>query len=599
MPHANALSIDDRLNPDPRIFRAQIQTLYQTLPVSVAGALLVVLVYGFIISFWEPTSTVVAWCTAMALQFALWIYGVRSYRKVNAKGPLKENTVIRLARRVVWGSLVAGCAWGYAGVAFITNFSSVPADYQYLLMLSLAGMITGAAFAQGSYLTAFWAFALPSCAPVILGLLLSGKLLQFMFGLTALFFMAAVWRFVLVLNRTLLNAFELQFANADLAKQLAQQHELLLQANAAKSKFLASASHDLRQPLHAMELFVEALRQTRQEHVRQQITDKLRRSTAAMRGLLDALLDISKLDAGVVTPRLECIPLAPLLSLTVEELRDAAQAKGLYLRVRVSSSAATVTDPGLLKSIVSNLVSNAVRYTVNGGVLLSVRRSAAHWLIDVYDTGPGIALQFQEEVFREFVQLHNPQRDRTQGLGLGLAIVRRLTVLLKHDLELRSKPGAGCRFRLKVPVHQAPLIERAENVYRGPLELGALVVVIDDELEGCQAMQMVLSAWGLRCVYAPDAKSAALALANESARPLLIISDYRLRDGDGIQAIAFIRAEYNVDAEMAALLLTGDTAVQDLQRLQASGIELMHKPVDTTALQDLLWRLSRQRAAVV
>lgn len=111
-------------------------------------------------------------------------------------------------------------------------------------------------------------------------------------------------------------------------------------------------------------------------------------------------------------------------------------------------------------------------------------------------------------------------------------------------------------------------------------------------------MQMVLSAWGLRCVYAPDAKSAALALANESARPLLIISDYRLRDGDGIQAIAFIRAEYNVDAEMAALLLTGDTAVQDLQRLQASGIELMHKPVDTTALQDLLWRLSRQRAAV-
>lgn len=582
---------------DPRVLREQLRTQHQTLPMTVAGSVFIVVLWATVISFWVELTTVIWWSIAMLLQFGFWHQGALRYRQRSKSGPLSDESVRRMTRHTVWGSLLSGCLWGVSSVLFFPSPGEVHVDYQYLLMLTLAGLVAGAAFSQGSYLPAFYAYAIPCATPIIALLLLQGILIQAMFAFSAIFFILVVMRMAQILNQTLLSSFETRFANEDLVKHIAQQHQTVTEASAAKSKFLASASHDLRQPLHAMELFIEALRQFELAEAPRQITEKLRGSTTAMRELLDALLDISKLDAGVVQPQIEVLDLQRLAMLVCEQHRSAAELKGIELRLNIAPKLATQSDPGLLRSILSNLVSNAIRYTDTGGVLVSCRSRKNEWLIDVIDTGHGIAQEQQREIFKEFIQLHNPQRDRTQGLGLGLAIVRRLASLLDHQIELRSTPGRGSRFRIHLDKQPWTLVP-AEKPRPQTIQLraGALVVVVDDEANVRDAMATMLSAWGLRSLCHPDADSALLALADEAEVPLLLISDYRLGGStNGIQVIAYLRSAYNADSELPALLITGDTGSADLRVAKESGILVMHKPIDTEELRRLLGRLSQER----
>ena len=591
------LAFAPRPTTDLRILREQLHIQNQTLPMSMGGSFFIVVLWAIVISFWIPLFTVIWWSMAMMLQFALWYYGATRYRERVKNGAISDRAVLRMARLSVWGSLVSGCLWGVSSIVFFPSPGSVHVEYQYLLMLTLAGLISGAAFAQGSYLPAFYAFAIPSAAPVIILLMSQGILIQAMFGFSAIFYLLMIARMAMVLNQTLVNSFQIRFANEDLADRIAQQHQTVLDASSAKSKFLASASHDLRQPLHAMEMFVEAIRQCDLDDTPRRITEKLRGSTAAMRELLDALLDISKLDAGVIVPKPDTVDLHRLIKLVCDEFRPSAQAKGLSLRVKVPEHTATQSDPALLKSILSNLVGNAIRYSDHGGVLVTCRSAGANWLLDVHDTGHGIASAQRQEIFKEFVQLHNPQRDRAQGLGLGLAIVRRLADLLGHKVELESTVNRGSRFRIHVAKQLwRPAATTAPMMSSSSLEQGALVVIVDDELSVREAMEMMLETWGLRTSSHPDAASALLALADEPLIPLLLVCDYRLAGAtNGIQVIEKIRSEYNVDSELPALLMTGDTGTADLQVAKNSGIRVMHKPVETDQLRAYLEQLSLER----
>ncbi len=587
---------------DPRIFNEQVHTQYQTLPVSLGGSVVAVSFYSLAMTVWQPLGWVLVWFAAMLLQFAARAWGLHRYRQRLQKGPLSTAEVRAWGQYATWGSLLSGSLWGIVAVAFFPPTGSEFAQYQYLLMMMLSGMGTAAAFAQASYPRAFRAFMLPSSVPFTVLLFLQGTTMHYIYCATSILYMLSIDRFVAVLNQSMLDAYRMRFSNQDLVEQLARQNQLVVEASAAKSKFLASASHDLRQPLHAMELFTEALQQSTLPQGAYRITSKLRQSVGAMRGLLDALLDISKLDAGVVRPQPAPLQLAPLMQLVHDEFQGPAQSKGLFLRLRVPRGAITHSDPALLKSIVSNLVSNAVRYTARGGILITCRPWRGEWLVDVIDSGLGIAPAQQEEVFKEFVQLHNPQRDREQGLGLGLAIVGRLCSLLRHSVELHSEPQRGSRFRVRIPKVEHLAAEAAPHPApaTADLERNALVVVIDDERDIREAMHAMLTGWGLRSVCQPDATSAMRALEDEASLPLLVISDYRLgAQVTGIDAIGHIRSEYNTD-DLPSLLLTGDTESQDLLRVQASGIPVMHKPVDTRQLKDLLHHLSvlrRQQAS--
>jgi len=577
-----------------RIFQEQIHTQYQTFSVTVGGSVVAVVLYSWALTLWQPVWMVGVWFVAMFLQFGVRAMVVRRYYRRCQRGPLTLDEVRAWGRYATWGSGLSGSLWGVMAVAFFPPTGSEFAQYQYMMMMMLSGMGTASAFAQASFPRAFRAFMLPSCVPFTILLFMQGTTMHTIYGVGSILYMLAIDRFLGVLNGTILDAYRMRFVNQDLVDQLAKQNEVVKQASAAKSKFLASASHDLRQPLHAMELFAEALQQTSLTQTSHSIIGKLRKSVAAMRSLLDTLLDISKLDAGVIKPQFKPVGLAHLLEMVHHEFNGLAQSKGLTLRVRMPPYAATHSDPVLLKSIVSNLVSNAVRYTERGGILITCRAWQGRWVLDVVDTGLGIPHAQQQEVFKEFVQLLNPQRDREQGLGLGLAIVSRLCGLLGHKIEVRSEPDRGSRFRVLVPQTVLPPSEDLPSVASDPamIENDALIVVIDDERDVREAMHAMLTGWGLRSVCQPDAHSAVLALENESRLPLLIISDYRLGNQvNGIDAIEHVRNEYNCE-DLPALLITGDTESKDLLKLQQSGIAVMHKPVDTRQLKALIQQLS-------
>ena len=366
-------------------------------------------------------------------------------------------------------------------------------------------------------------------------------------------------------------------------------------ANRAKSRFLAAASHDLRQPTHALGMFVARLGQLEHNTETSHLIERLDTSVQAMRDLLDALLDISRLDAGAVPVHLQAFALSDVFDQLKAELALVAAEKGLSLRVR-PCNVWVLSDPVQLHRILLNLLSNALRYTSVGAVLLACRvkqggRSAS---IEVWDTGIGIAPEHQKAIFKEFYQVGNVERDRSKGLGLGLNLVQRTAALLQHKLQMWSQPGVGSRFSVEVPL--APIgavIERRSPERAQPLvDLANLVVlVIEDDALVRESLVGLIAAWRA-VVVAAEGLSGALSYLEAGLVPDLIISDYRLRDGEnGIAALQQLRKQ--AGRAVPACLISGDTDPALLLAVRQAGLTMLHKPVRPAKLRSLIARLAR------
>ena len=368
-----------------------------------------------------------------------------------------------------------------------------------------------------------------------------------------------------------------------MAEKLRVEKDRAEEANLAKSRFLASASHDLRQPIHALGMFLGALTQHEMSDEMRRLVGHMEGSVNAMDSLFSSLLDISRLDAGVVQSHPQTFRIDSLMDRICRDNISEAQEKNIRLSY-CQSSLTVFTDPILLERILRNIISNAVRYTDKGRVLVGCRRRGKRLKIEVWDSGRGIPQNQQDRVFEEFYQLGNPERDRTKGLGLGLAIVKRLTVILDCPFELRSQPGKGTVFTVSVPVTNAEsLAEQAADLSPGLLRRG-LILVVDDEITIREAMRSLLSGWGHEVILAGSGPEMLEQLAHCPRRPDLIICDYRLRAGEnGIDVIRGLQAEYNED--IPAVLITGDTAPDRLSEAKASGFLLLHKPVANVKLR--------------
>ena len=373
-------------------------------------------------------------------------------------------------------------------------------------------------------------------------------------------------------------------AVARLAVDLRRQKEIAEEASRAKSRFLAAASHDLRQPVHAMGLLIGALRNAPTNTERQHLIEQIEMSADAIDRLFAALLDISKLDAGVVERRRQTFALDTVLARVCDDYMGEAAAKGLTLS-HVRCRAIVDSDPALVERIVRNLISNAVRYTDAGRIVVGCRRRGSSVVMQVWDTGRGIAADQQELVFQEYYQVGNPERDREKGLGLGLAIVRRVADLLECDLRLRSEPGRGSCFEISLPLAQEAAMPISESVDEmSAVSSKGLVVVIDDEKAIRTGMSALLTNWGYQVLAAGSGDEAIELLAGCAVRPDLLICDLRLRDSEnGIEVIERLRTEYN--ASIPAMLITGDTAASRLLEAQASELLVLHKPVPNSKLR--------------
>ncbi len=367
-------------------------------------------------------------------------------------------------------------------------------------------------------------------------------------------------------------------------------------ATLAKSQFLAAASHDLRQPTHALGMFIARLGQLPHDAQTGHLVASLDASVHALQDLLDGLLDISKLDARAVKINRRAVPVNSVFDPVKRAMMGLASDKGLRLHFR-PSSLWVETDPVLLQRIVLNLVSNAVRYTDKGSVLVTCRPSRHKKVarIEIWDSGMGIAPEHHQMIFKEFFQVSNAESDRSKGMGLGLNIVERTAHLLGHSLSVRSNLGKGSRFTVEVPLAKSTVtIQTGPSLavqVPGSLE-GLRVLVIEDDELARHAMASLLESWG--CLVMPaDGLTAAVSKVKAQSRPDVIVSDYRLGDGEnGFDAISAIRTltGYSV----VACIASGDTDPELIHQARDMGLTILHKPVRPAKLRSLLHSLASQ-----
>ncbi|MBI3897770.1 MAG: response regulator [Gammaproteobacteria bacterium] len=380
---------------------------------------------------------------------------------------------------------------------------------------------------------------------------------------------------------------------ADATAQLEQKKEEAERANRAKSRFLAAASHDLRQPLHALGLFVASLSEKPLAESTRRTVQQIERSVVAMQDLLDALLNISKLDAGAITPNVTDVPVYKLIAAMEMHYAAAADNKGIDFRT-VPCSAVVRSDSVLLERILLNLVANAVRYTVQGKILLGCRRRGDKLRIEVWDTGIGIPENQQQHIFDEFYQVAGSQLSAERGLGLGLAIVDRLARLLGHSISLHSAPGQGSVFVVEVPLTLGKADDRTTPVAATAVgrELeGLLVLVVDDDASALLATKALLESWGCSVFAARSGAEAKWYLSAARERlPQLVICDYRLSSAEtGIHVLDHIRQ--SVSADICTILVSADTSAEVLRAAQESGYPLLYKPLRPAKLRALTLHL--------
>ncbi len=348
----------------------------------------------------------------------------------------------------------------------------------------------------------------------------------------------------------------------------------------AQTRFLAAAGHDLRQPIHAQGLFLDVLSHTELNKRQRKLLDHISAACDATAEMINTLLDFSRIETGAIEPRVQSFRLQPLLNKIEREFEQQADAKHLAYRSR-ETDLVVRSDPMLVELILRNLVSNAIRYTAKGGLLVAARKRGDTALLEVWDTGIGISPKHLHVVFLEFHQLDNPERDRRKGLGLGLSIADGLARMLGHSLSLVSAPQRGSVFRLRLPIAVEAPVEVLRLAQHKTQTLQARVLVIEDDEAVRVGMLHLLRDWGCACEGAESIEQALAAVG--AFKPDAVISDYRLREQrTGLEAIAALREL--LGANLPALLITGDTAPDRLREAQSSGIPLLHKPISPDQL---------------
>ena len=568
--------------PDDRIRFLQLETLYKNSPVVFFANIINTSL--FVLVLWGEVD--ILWLLIWGMVMMLWT----SVRSIIAwyywRDEERDQSLDKWLLWFIVPTLISGLLWGIAGYSFYLPDGGV---YQAFLVIFLLGIAAGSMAFLSSHLPTFFGFFILLMLPLIFRMFQEIDVPHLVMGSMMIVYILVFMVFGRNVNQVFLESILLRFDNLELVTRLTQEKDAAEKANIAKSKFLAAASHDLRQPLHALSLLAGALAERIQYEEVKGIVDKIRAAVAALENLFNALLDISKLDSGVLKPCIEDFQLQPLFDRMENDYRPEAEQKGLTFDVDDCGELVVRSDTILLERIVRNFVSNAIRYTNEGSVNLAAHPIDGQIAIKVTDTGLGIPEEKQRIIFDEYVQLDNPERDRDKGLGLGLAIVSRIAHLLGHELHLESTEGGGSEFRVDIPLGENAKLAQPSvaMVPEFDQELHNMrVMVIDDEKAILEALKVLLDGWGCEVITAETVEEAKQQLRAYNIRPDAILSDYRLRENiTGIEAIKTI--EEMSGQKIPALLITGDMNI-DQSKEEADEYRILHKPVQPARLRAFL-----------
>ncbi len=522
------------------------------------------------------------------LPFLLSIYLIGAYRAYlfwrYHRAP--ESRTSRQWRQVQTLSGAAlGVCWGAANTAMLAN---LPIDFQ-LFVLTISAVVAATSSSEGFSLKGPpRSFILLSTTPITLWLLFAGDRLHGVLALMLIVFIPITLAIIEKKNGIFKEAQHYRFQNEHLAKQLLAQQKVVEQASVAKSKFLAAASHDLRQPLSALVLFLDQLHFENLSTKGGIILDRAQQASQSLQNLLECLLDISKFDGQAVKPNIKAFPVQRILDEMNKEFEQLARHKGVRLTFSPSSVFVN-SDQALIEQILRNLISNAIRYTSSGRVLVGCRRRSGMLAIEVHDTGIGIAADHLPKIFDEFYQVGNRERERERGLGLGLSIVDRVVRLLGHPITVKSELGKGSSFIITLPLaaEDESNKESAPTIQAEDLTLSGLrFAIIENECSIREGMLELLQSWGCRVVVAESATSllAELERPGEPVTIDMVISDFGLRGrANGIATIAMIRQQWGND--IPALLFTGDISKATFQAAREAGVAILYKPAKPEKLR--------------
>jgi len=561
-----------------RVLPTQVDVLLRTSYANLAGGVAVAVAFSAAYWWLSGDGRVLWWALGVLLALALGLWHLGSFRRCG--GAVKANARAWLARHLATLLLIA-TAWGSAPLLLPQESS----QSSMLLATMLFGVACIGAYLNAASCLAICVWLLPVLGPLIVLTLRDSSPVSQMLGMLGVGFLATATFFATRQHKLLQSAWRARLDNDTLVRELRHQVVLVEQANREKSRFLGAASHDLRQPMHALGLFAAALEKSLARTPLRPTVANMIRAVDALDQSFNAMLDISKLDAGVVQPALQSFPIRDLFRRLHMQCAGQAEVLGLSLRFKPGGKIVT-SDPQLLERVLGNLIQNAIRYTKQGGVVVVARSRRSRTCIEVWDTGIGIAEDELPKVFDEFYQVSNPGRDRTRGLGMGLAIVKRLVLLMGHELEVKSVPGRGTLFRiLLVPTEMADM----ENVVLGadtvpsPVDANQTVLMIDDEESIRVGMRELLQTWGYQVLLAESIAQARSAVLQHAGVIDVVVCDLRLANQeDGIDAIEQVRSVYG--APLPALLITGDTSTDEVRRAHESGHSVLFKPVRTRDL---------------
>ena len=584
-----ATEVDEKFERE--VLRERIKFLFDHLSFALLSNFAIS--FGMVVILWGSGQGqgLVLWLIAVAvLAWGRWLLGLK-FQRVSET----DFDVLRWGRRYTLSVLLSGGLLGFAGVWFFPESSLSLGELALVLVI----MSIGSIMLHAAYHQAHVVYVLLALVPFTLRCFLTQAQFDMTVGMVVLLFIPINLYLAKKMGVSVVKSIHLQLRNQALIKELTEQKEIAQkaqiqaeQANRDKTRFMATASHDLRQPVQALEFFSAALNLELQVHPSRALAENIRATGRELGELLDALLDFSQADMSVVQPTRRDYPVADLFQRLRAEFSLHANEKELSYRV-ANSSAWVHSDPVLLERMVRNLLTNAFKYTRKGKILLGCRRVSGGLRIEVHDTGVGIPLDQQQHIFGEFVQLENPERDRRKGLGLGLAIVDNLARAMGHTLTLRSALQRGSVFGVTVPLG-VPQAASSTEALEPPLDHSdnALILLVDDDVQIRESVASLLENWGYAVITADSAAEALGVLQARDRVPHVVLADQRLREGKtGLQAIYDIRAYCGQPVPSA--LMTGDTEPTLTAQAKALGIPLLRKPLPAAKLRSLIANLLR------
>jgi len=557
------------------VLAEQLKLVTGSYLISAISFLMVCAVVAYITFTATNDHRAIVWFSVLTALYFGWVLRDFSREDVTELSPRED------ARREVVKALIANTIFCYLPIIFINEASPPLAIVS--IAIATGGLSAGSAMMQGPCLPIFYAYSLPKMMVVILLLFtLSGDTYWVLAFATSLFLFLIIW-FTLKSERTIRDSIELRFENRELVKQLRTSLTKTDEANNAKSVFLASASHDLRQPLHALALMTEILGSTTLSQQQAQLQKRMLSAVSSTRDMLDSLLDISKLEAGAISAKEKAFLMQTVFDRLKDEMHQLSDDKGINYKARATDVIAH-SDALIVELIIRNLISNALRYTDQGRVLLTCRRRKRDkLLVQVWDTGIGIAENEKQDIFKAFHQLDNPERNAQKGFGLGLAITQGLAETIGSTITVKSVKGRGSMFAFELPSAKQPVIDEPKKEPNKLSLSGKTMLVIDDDAKVRISMQELIRSWNCNCLSSESAAEA-LPQIKETAIDIMLV-DYRLSNNlTGLEAIEEIR-QY-LAKKVPAIIITGDTSAEKIKEISAADAHLMHKPVSVDRLKN-------------